>query len=91
MKSVKPGLSNFGTGLSATAFTAGIVFGGAAMVGGIQSGVQYAKNQRNLGPTQYMGNIPEIYYDATPQADRVTGDKTLGATGDLVFGLHNAR
>lgn len=73
-----------------TPFAGAVVFGAAATIKGVRTAKEI-RNQRRVGRAEYVGNDPMTYYDATPNVDRKTGDKTLGATGELVFGLHRGR
>lgn len=89
-KETAPKASNLYSGVAATAFVGAVAFGGMAVKTGV-GGVVGVMNANATGPAQYVGNIPDFAYDAQGQVDRRTGDKTLGATGDLVFGLNASK
>ncbi|HLO11264.1 MAG TPA: hypothetical protein VK190_03285 [Pseudoneobacillus sp.] len=85
-----PAASNLGLGIKPT-LAAGVVtfgvFGAASTLGGLRS----AAITKTTGTSEYYGTMPDLAYDAQGQVDRKTGDKSLGATGDLVFGLNSSR
>lgn len=61
---------------------------GAIAVG---AGIGYLSGKTQEPETwqEDVGNLPILSYDAVPNA--IGGRRDLGATGDLVFGLHNQR
>ncbi len=83
-------LDNLNLGHKTTALTGLAVFGVATSVEGSKA-IWDTKMEELKGRAEYVGNDPASYYDAAPNVDRRTGDKTLGATGELVFGLHKGR
>jgi hypothetical protein len=90
IKSVDPRLGNLYTGAATTALVGWAAFGSIA-AGTTAKGYMDMKTQQQTGPATYVGNLPDYAYDAAGQVDRNTGDKSLGATGDLVFGLNSRR
>lgn len=90
IRRVDPSFHNLGTGLQATGF-AGVAAFGVFGAGSAISQRHDAAIASTTGKAEYIGNMPDYAYDAQGQADRKTGDKSLGATGDLVFGLNASR
>lgn len=90
IRRVDPALHNLGTGLQATGFAGVAAFG----VFGLGSAISQQRDvaiANTTGKAEYVGNMPDYAYDGQGQVDRKTGDKSLGATGDLVFGLNASR
>lgn len=81
---------NLNLGFKGTAMLGVAAFAGAALFSKLPEA--WNAHQKGLqGYAEYVGNDPATYYDAAPNVDRRTGDKSLGATGELVFGLRNSR
>lgn len=72
-----------------TAWATGI---GAVGLGvGAAKGVYDGYRELQAGSVSYYGNAPAMDYDASTNIDRVSGARTFGADGQLVFGLHAGR
>jgi hypothetical protein len=66
-------------------WTAALIVGAAAVSLG-KSGVDYAQQGRNSMSKTDVGEMESLSYDTN-----MTGRKDLGATGDIVFGMHRGR
>lgn len=89
-KRVEPSIKNAYTGYRIkpgveTGLAMGVVAFGAG-IGAVKGGVMY---RRKYPQSEQAGTLPGLSYDGVPNA--TDGRRDLGATGELVFGLHNAR
>jgi hypothetical protein len=90
-KPVEPGLTNAYIGLKPTKpLMAAVAIGAAvyAAAGSAWNG-SVDKSQMLRSKGQDVGNLSAMSYDAVGNVS--AGRRDLGATGDLVFGLHNMR
>lgn len=88
---VKPHTSNLYTGLelnrgvSIAAGVAGLAWGAGSTLAGMNLGSKGDATQN----VEDVGALPGMSADAVGNA--TGGSRSLGATGDLVFGMYNAR
>ena len=89
-KRVDPSWGNFFTGHELKGGVDKALAAGA-LAFGVGAGIKEAvfDDPKNSVPAEYAGTLPGLSYDAVPNA--AGGRRDLGATGDLVFGLHNQR
>lgn len=92
-KSVDPTIANAGTGLRMRGWASTTLVGGAIVAGAGTAAWQnrgaFTNNAANA-PVMQGGNIPALDYDASANGTQM-GNKSLGATGSLVFGLNSGR
>ena len=93
-KSVDPTIANAGTGLRMkVGWGIGLALGAPVAGAGAAAWDNRStlmRNNASAAPVIPGGNIPALDYDASPNGTQA-GDKTLGATGALVFGLNSGR
>lgn len=92
VKDTTPGIANLWTGKRESGVGIAAAFGVAAIYGGY-SGMKQTTLAPKTGEVSYGGTAPVMNADGvstTPQAP-LSGAPTLGANGQMVFGLHNAR
>jgi hypothetical protein len=85
-------------GLKTTKLAGALTLAGIA-AWGIGAGVISGREQVMQQNAEYVGNVPSMDYDGSPNVDTKTGKpvfstsgaRNFGATGDLVFGLNNSR
>jgi hypothetical protein len=75
------------TGLKTGAFTTAGAFGVAGLWGSATYEPTLAKKGMEAVPTEYVGQAPVQNYDGVGNGTA----PTLGASGNMVFGLHNSR
>lgn len=85
VKKVDKNLFNGFTGLKTTGFATAAAFGAAGIWG--KATYEPAKDKKLMESVQadYIGQAPVQNYDGVGNAP------TLGASGSMVFGLHNSR
>jgi hypothetical protein len=92
VKDTTPGVANLWTGKRESGAAVGAAFVAAAGYG-TYSGMKQTTLAPRTGEVSYGGTAPVMNADgvsSTPQAP-LSGAPTLGANGQMVFGLHNAR
>lgn len=92
VRDTDPSIANLWTGKRESGFGIGVAAVGAIGYAGYQSMQQTALAPR-VGTVSYGGAAPIMDADgvsSTPQAP-LSNAPTLGANGNMVFGLHNAR
>jgi hypothetical protein len=92
MKFVTPELGNFYTGIKPTKATTALGMIGIA-AWAVGAGAYQATGGRGVAAARNnaedLGNLSALSYDAVGNIYK--GRRDLGATGDIVFGLHNSR
>lgn len=91
LKYVAPGPENAFLGVRMSKPAIGLAIAGiagASIISGIRGTADPIQRKYQPQP-EYAGKISGLSYDAVGNIDN--GSRTLGATGDLVFGLHNMR
>jgi hypothetical protein len=91
---VQPDWNNMFTGLEikkSAAYTAGlgVLAFGAGMAAVNSFADTNIRRTDIISSAEDVGNLGRLSYDAV--ANAANGSRDLGATGDLVFGLHNMR
>lgn len=90
---VKPSWDNLFIGAELKGTTdlaiAGVAALGIAGAAALGHGKSKARGFADTTQTNDSGSLPGMSYDAV--ANSTGGRRDLGATGDLVFGLHNSR
>jgi hypothetical protein len=92
VRDTTPGIANLWTGKRESGVGVMAAFGVAAAYGSYQ-GMKQTTLAPRTGQVSYGGTAPVMNADGvsnTPQAP-LSGAPTLGANGQMIFGLHNAR
>lgn len=92
VKDTTPGIANLWTGKRESKVAIGAAFGVAAVYG-TYDGMKQTALAPKVGQVSYGGTAPIMNADGvstTPQAPMANAP-TLGANGQMVFGLHQAR
>lgn len=91
LKAVEPGVENMFTGLKPTKAAAALAVTGLLAYGAVKTAwdTTVERKQRVMSKAEDVGTLPSLGYDAVGNVSG--GKRDLGATGDMVFGMYNAR